>query len=449
MQRTYFGTDGIRGKTGTLPITPEFALKLGWAVGQVMAQDGKGSVVIGKDTRISGYLLASALESGFIAAGLDVVLLGPMPTPGVAYLTQALQAQVGVVISASHNPYYDNGFKFFDSKGKKLSDNVEQTIESILSLPMTMVDAHALGRARHHLLGAKQYITFCKSTFSQSENLQGMKIVVDCANGATYHIAPHVFSELGADVITIHHQPDGLNINAQCGSTHPQALQAAVVTHQADLGIAFDGDGDRLIMVDHLGEIVDGDELLFIIASGYHTQGILKGVVGTQMSNLGLEMAFRAINIPFMRSKVGDRYVMDALSQTGWELGGEGSGHIICLDKTTTGDGIIAALQVLRQLRLQQVPLHNLKKGMSKYAQILLNVPVANAQGVVADSQVQNACAQAEQELQQRGRILLRPSGTEPLVRVMAEGEDQTLISRIAQNIADIVEKVAIAQKAV
>jgi len=444
VQRKYFGTDGIRGRTGVPPITAEFALKLGWAVGQILAQDGRGSVLIGKDTRISGYMLAAALEAGLIAAGLDVFLLGPMPTPGVSYLTRSCGSQVGVVVSASHNPYYDNGIKFFSADGKKLPDAIESKIESLLSSEMTTVDPQNIGRAKIMEDAAGRYIEFCKGTFLKPFDLKGIKVVIDCANGATYHIAPHVFTELGADVIAINHQPDGFNINESCGSTHPEALQKAVLTHRAEIGIAFDGDGDRVILVDHRGEVVDGDEILFIIANSYRNRDILQGgVVGTQMSNLGLEKAFNQLQIPFMRTQVGDRYVMDALMQTGWQLGGEGSGHIICLDQTTTGDGIVSALQVLSAMCHANKTLHELKKGMHKCAQILLNVPVAKGSSVVNDSRVQLVLKQLEKDLQGKGRILLRSSGTEPVVRVMVEGEDKNIITHAAQEIAQVVEHVA------
>lgn len=444
LERKYFGTDGIRGRTGVHPITAEFALKLGWAVGQVLAQDGHGTVLIGKDTRISGYMLASALESGLIAAGLDVYLLGPMPTPGVAHLTQSLDAQVGVVVSASHNPYYDNGIKFFSAEGKKLPDAIESKIEAFLSLPMTTVEPRQMGKAKIMGDAPGRYIEFCKGTFLKPYDLKGIKMVVDCANGATYHIAPHVFTELGADVIAIHHQPDGFNINEKCGSTHPQSLQKAVLAHQAEIGIGFDGDGDRVIFVDHKGEVVDGDELLYIIACFYQQQGILNGgVVGTQMSNLGLENSLGLLNIPFSRTKVGDRYVMDELQQKNWVLGGESSGHIICLDKTTTGDGIVSALQVLSQMCVTNRSLHEMKKSMQKCAQMLVNVPVSNGVKVVNDSRVQSALKQGEKFMAGRGRILLRPSGTEPLVRVMVEGDDPKLVKQVAEGIALIVANVA------
>ncbi len=444
VQRKYFGTDGIRGRTGVPPITAEFALKLGWAVGQILAQDGHGTVVIGKDTRISGYMLSAALEAGFIASGLDVYLLGPMPTPAVSYLTRSVGAQVGVVVSASHNPYYDNGIKFFSAEGKKLPDAIESKIENLLTSPMTTVESHHIGRAKFMDDAAGRYIEFCKSTFLKPYDLKGIKIVIDCANGATYHIAPHVFTELGADVIVIHHQPDGFNINENCGSTHPASLQKEVLAHQAEIGIAFDGDGDRVILVDHKGEVVDGDEILFVIARSYHERGILNGgVVGTQMSNLGLEKVFKDLHIPFIRTHVGDRYVMDALVQTGWQLGGEGSGHIICLDKATTGDGIVCALQVLSAICQSGKTLHDLKKGMTKCAQVLVNVPVKNGAQVVKDARVLTKVEELEKSLQDKVRILLRSSGTEPVVRVMVEGEDKELVDETAQKIAQEVANAA------
>ena len=444
VSRKYFGTDGIRGRTGVTPITAEFALKLGWAVGQILAQDGRGTVVIGKDTRISGYMLSAALESGFVASGLDVYLLGPMPTPAIAYLTRSVGAQVGVVVSASHNPYYDNGIKFFSGEGKKFPDAIESKIESLLSANMTTAEPHGIGRAKFLEDAAGRYIEFCKGTFLKSHDLKGIKIVVDCANGAAYHIAPNVFSELGADVTVIHNQPDGFNINHECGSIHPKSLQERVLQEKAEVGIALDGDGDRVIFVDHKGEVVDGDELLYIIACSYHERGILNGgVVGTQMSNLGLERAFEQMHIPFTRTNVGDKYVMDALVQTGWQLGGEGSGHLICLDKTTTGDGIVSALQVLAHMCHTNKTLHELKKGMVKCEQVLLNVPVTNGAQVVKAPSVQEIVSKLQKELHSKLRILLRPSGTEPLVRVMVEGEDKTLIEQTAQQIAEVVKKAA------
>ena len=443
-ERRYFGTDGIRGRAGEHPITAEFALKLGWAVGQVLAQDGKGSVLIGQDPRSSGEMLVSALSAGAMEAGLEVYTLGIIPTPGVAYLTRSLNAQIGIMVSASHNPYYDNGIKFFSAEGKKLPDAIEEKIESYLDKPLTCVESYALGKTHQVLDASGRYIEFCKNSFLKGQDLKGIKIVVDCAHGATHDIAPHVFSELGAEVIAIFNQPDGTNINEGCGSTHPQALQKAVIENQAELGIAFDGDGDRVMFVDHMGELVDGDELLYLISQYYQNQGILQGgVVGTQMSNLGLEQAFNLHQIPFVRSKVGDRYVMDELKQKGWILGGESSGHIICLDKTTTGDGIISALQVLSYLCLKNQSLCDLKKGMNKCAQVLINVRVDKGSKIVQDPKLLEKVSQIEKDLAKKGRILLRPSGTEPLIRVMVEGEDQKLIQQVAEEIANLVKELA------
>lgn len=440
--RKYFGTDGIRGKTGQFPITADFALKLGWAVGQVLAQDGRGKVLIGQDTRVSGYMLSAALEAGMTASGLDVHLLGAMPTPGVAYLTKSLNAQIGAVVSASHNPYYDNGIKFFSGDGKKLPDLVESKIESYLDKPFVTVEGTRIGQQTYLQDAAGRYIEFCKHSFSKDYDLKGIKIVVDCANGATSYIAPHVFTELGADVIVINHQPDGFNINDKCGSTFPQSLQAEVLKHRAELGIAFDGDGDRLILVDHKGELVDGDEILFIIAM--HMKNKLQGgVVGTLMSNFGLELAFQAQKIAFLRARVGDRYVLDKLMEHNWTLGGENSGHIICLEHATTGDGIIAALQVLKALCENNDSLHTMKKGMTKFPQVLKNVKVTKPQSIIVDDTLQNAIAKMERSLQNKGRILVRASGTEPLVRVMVEGEDPIFVNTIADQMADVVEKVA------
>ncbi len=444
--RRYFGTDGIRGRVGEEPITAEFALKLGWAVGQYLAKEGKGAVLIGKDPRISGFMLAAALEAGLTAAGFDVHLLGNLPTPGVAYLTQALGAQLGIVVSASHNPYYDNGIKFFRQNGRKLPDQIEHEIESLLVNPLKTVDSRQMGRAQLVENAALRYIDFCKKSFLPFQDLTGLKIVLDCANGATSHIAPHVFAELGADVVTIHAEPDGFNINQDCGSTHPQNCQQAVLTEQAHLGIAFDGDGDRVIFIDNKGELVDGDELVYIIGSGLHAQGkLMGGVVGTQMSNFGLENAFKDLQIPFKRTQVGDRYVMDGLIEMGWQVGGESSGHIICLDKTSTGDGIISALQVLAQCVRSQKSLQDLKKGMTKCAQVLLNVPVSNGMQVMQNPKVLKAHQAALQQLENKGRILLRPSGTEPVVRVMVEGEDPDFIAKIAEQLAEAVQNIAAA----
>ncbi len=440
-QRKFFGTDGVRGRVGEGVITPEFMLKLGWATGRVLGCAGRRNlVVIGKDTRISGYMFESALEAGFSAAGVDIRLLGPMPTPGIAYLTRTLQACAGVVISASHNPFYDNGVKFFSAQGTKLADEVELAIEEELQKPMTTVDSSRLGKAERVVDAGGRYIEYCKSTVPFSMNLQHLKIVLDCANGATYNIAPSVFREMGAQVISLGVHPNGLNINDDCGSTQPDRLRDAVHEHGADLGIALDGDGDRLIMVDDRGEIVDGDELLFIIARSRQESGHLSGVVvGTQMSNLGLEHALQALDIPFARAPVGDRYVMEMLLQRGGVLGGESSGHIICLDRTTTGDGIVSALQVLEAMQLSGKTLYELKRGMRKYPMEMINVPVSGAVDIHSVSPVQAAVEAAEARLNGRGRVLLRPSGTEPVVRVMVEGEDSELVHQQVTALAAVV----------
>lgn len=443
MTRKYFGTDGIRGTVGTPPITPDFVLKLGWAAGTVLARqvnDSENKILIGKDTRSSGYIFESALEAGISAAGVDVRLLGPMPTPAIAYLTRTFRAQAGVVISASHNPYYDNGIKFFGADGRKLNDEIEQEIEAMLDQPMQMVTADKLGFVRRIEDARGRYIEFCKSTVPHRFSLKGMRVVVDCANGACYHIAPDVLEELGADVIAISHQPDGVNINLDCGSTHPGALQARVLAEQADLGIAFDGDADRVLMVRGDGELVDGDELLFILAMDRAERQVLQGgVVGTQMSNFGLELALKDRNVPFERAKVGDRYVMEMLDRRGWQLGGESSGHIVCLDQTSTGDGIISALQVLAALQRQNKTLTAACNEMGKVPQVLINVRGANRAGFDARPDVVAAMKDAEQKLAGRGRVLLRPSGTEPLVRVMVEGEDAGLVQSLCENIASAV----------
>lgn len=443
-QRKYFGTDGIRGKVGTPPITPEFILKLGWALGRVLTRTHpqlKNKVLIGKDTRISGYMFESALEAGLSAAGVNIRLLGPMPTPAIAYLTRTFHAQAGIVISASHNPFNDNGIKFFSGKGTKLPDDLELAIEAEIEMPMQTVPSDQLGKAQRIEDAAGRYIEFCKSTIPYDVNLKGLKIVVDCAHGATYHIAPNVLSELDAEVIPIGADPNGLNINLNCGSTQPKTLQRAVLEHQADLGIALDGDGDRLIMVDAQGAVVDGDELLFIIAKARKDAGSLQGaVVGTVMSNLGLEQALQELEIPFLRAKVGDRYVLEMLQQHRGTLGGESSGHIICLDRTTTGDGIITALQVLAVCVQTGLPLHELKAGMYKYPQRMINVPLSRKLDVVNLPEVQTAVHHAEQQLSQQGRILLRSSGTEPLLRVMVEGTDARLIEEISQQLAEVVK---------
>lgn len=440
-ERKYFGTDGVRGRVGEGPITAEFMLKLGWATGKVLSGGGRDLVVIGKDTRISGYMFESALEAGLSAAGVDIRLLGPMPTPGIAYLTRTLHACAGIVISASHNPHFDNGVKFFSAEGTKLPDEMERAIEAELDNPMTTVASDQLGKAERVHDARGRYIEFCKSTIPARITLRGMKIVVDCANGATYHVAPNVLDELGAEVIPIGVEPDGLNINQDCGSTKPASIRETVLAQGADLGIALDGDGDRLIMVDHQGEVVDGDELLFIIARSRQESDQLRGtVVGTLMSNLGLELALKARQIPFARAKVGDRYVMELLQETGGVLGGESSGHIICLDRTTTGDGIVSALQVLTTMAQTGKSLHELKSGMTKYPQHMINVPVARKVDLDGAVPVQQAVAAAEVRMNGRGRVLLRPSGTEPVVRVMVEGEDEAAVLREASELAAVVE---------
>ncbi len=446
MAKKYFGTDGIRGKVGEAPITADFFLKLGWAVGRVFANEGKGFVLVGKDTRISGYMFESALEAGLSAAGVDTRLLGPMPTPAIAYLTRTLRAKAGIVISASHNPYYDNGVKFFSVEGTKLPDDLEHQIEAYLDAPITTVDSANLGKAKRVVDAAGRYIEFCKATIPAGLDFKGLKIVLDCANGATYHIAPHVFSEIGAEVIKIGCEPNGLNINDNCGSTKPNNLIAKVLEQQADLGIAFDGDGDRVVMVDHKGEIVDGDELIYIIAQSRLAKNQLNTpVIGTLMSNLGMEKALAELNISLLRAQVGDRYVMEMLTEHKGILGGENSGHIICLDKTTTGDGIVAALQVLEQMHETGKSLHELKSGMQKYPQILLNIKVAQKVNLAEIPAIQKSVAAAEQVLGKNGRILLRASGTEPLIRVMVEGSDEKTVTALAQQLAEDVKNAIIA----
>jgi len=438
--RNYFGTDGIRGRVGEYPVTPEFMLKLGWATGRVLGTHRNDRVVIGKDTRISGYMFESALEAGLSAAGVDILLLGPMPTPAVAYLTRTLHACAGIVISASHNAFADNGIKFFSAEGAKLPDEVESAIEAEIDRPMSTVDSDRLGKARRISDAGGRYIEFCKSTIPLSLSLKGMTVVVDCANGATYDVAPSVFDELGAAVVAIGVDPDGLNINRDCGSTHPERLQKTVLEHQADVGIALDGDGDRVIMVDHRGELVDGDELLYIIAISRLQGGALDGrVVGTLMSNLGLEHALQSHNIAFERTDVGDRYVLERLNQTSSLIGGESSGHIICLDRTTTGDGIVSALQVLATMAQTGKSLYELKTGMRKYPQCMINVPVSKKIDLDKAAAVQEAVRSAEQRLAGRGRVLLRPSGTEPVVRVMVEGEDAQQVHMEAEQLASVV----------
>jgi len=440
MERKYFGTDGIRGRVGDGVMTPEFVLKLGWAVGRVLCSENNDLVLIGKDTRISGYMFESVLEAGLSAAGVNARLLGPMPTPAVAYLTRTLRAAAGIVISASHNPYYDNGVKFFSAEGKKLPDAIEQEIENQLEQPLEVVASDKLGKVERISDAAGRYIEFCKSTIPTRITLNGLKLVVDCAHGATYHIAPNVFSELGAEVISLSSKPNGLNINEKCGATDPKELRMAVIEHHADLGIAIDGDGDRIIMVDDTGAIVDGDELLYVIANARKHENLLHGgVVGTLMSNLGLEHALREQEIEFSRAAVGDRYVMEMLKERSWLIGGESSGHIICLDRTTTGDAIISALQILQVLVTEQISLREAKSGMSKYPQILINVPIQAKIDLDNTPRIQQAVKDAESDLADSGRVLLRPSGTEPLVRVMVEGVDAPQIQQLAQQIADSV----------
>lgn len=444
MSKKYFGTDGIRGRVGQSPMTPDFVLKLGWAVGRVFAEEHKGPVLIGKDTRISGYMLESSLEAGLSAAGVDVRLLGPMPTPAIAYLTRTFRASAGIVISASHNPYYDNGLKFFSRQGLKLPDEIEYAIEAELAKPIDVVKSDQLGKAERIDDATGRYIEFCKRTIPSSDALHGLKIVVDCANGATYHSAPHVFQELGAEVISVGNDPDGVNINKDCGATLPRLLCETVLSHGADIGLALDGDGDRLIMADHKGEVVDGDEALFVIAQGRRKEDTFEGgIVGTLMSNLGLEQALERDGIPFKRTNVGDRYVMERMIKEGWQLGGENSGHIICLDRTTTGDGIVAALQVLHSMVSSGQTLHELKSGMQKFPQILVNVPLESSLDLDGSSLVQEAVKDVETQLADRGRVLLRPSGTEPLIRVMVEGENHDSVSEFAESIADAVRQSA------
>ncbi|WP_025152373.1 phosphoglucosamine mutase [Morganella morganii] len=439
--RKYFGTDGIRGKVGDSPITPDFVLKLGWAAGKVLARHGSRKIIIGKDTRISGYMLESALEAGLAAAGLSASFTGPMPTPAVAYLTRTFRAEAGIVISASHNPYYDNGIKFFSIDGTKLPDHVEEAIEAEMEKPLTCVESAELGRANRIVDAAGRYIEFCKGTFPNEQSLNGLKMVIDCAHGATYHIAPNVLSELGAEVIAIGCDPNGININEKCGATDVRQLQERVLAEGAHVGLAFDGDGDRLIMVDHLGEKVDGDQILFIIAREALRQGQLRGgAVGTLMSNMGLELALKQLGIPFERAKVGDRYVLEKLQEKGWRLGAENSGHIILLDKTTTGDGIVAGLQVLSAMVRNNMSLHDLCSGMKLLPQVLVNVRFAGQHDPLASEEVTRVAQEVEKELNGKGRVLLRKSGTEPLIRVMVEGEDEAQVTAMANRIADAVK---------
>ena len=442
MKLKYFGTDGMRGRVGEHPITADFILRLGRAVGIVLAADDKRAVVIGKDTRISGYMFESALEAGLAAAGANVLLLGPMPTPAVAYLTRTLYACAGIVISASHNPYEDNGFKFFSADGEKLPDEIEQAIEEELEKPFVTVDSESMGKAARVDDAAGRYIEFCKGTVPFGTLLAGLRVVLDCANGSTYRVAPAVLQELGAKVHVIGNEPDGMNINRDFGSTRPAAMQAEVVRQGADLGIALDGDGDRVVMADHEGELVDGDELLYIIARARQAEGKLQGgVVGTVMTNFGLERALADLGIPFLRTPVGDRHIHRALIEQGWTLGGEASGHLLSLDRTSTGDGIVSALQVLEVVVRNGKPLRELCEGMEKYPQTMINVPVsADARERLADSQrISEAVRRVESELNGRGRVILRPSGTEPLIRVTLEGADSAQVDLLARQLAEAV----------
>jgi phosphoglucosamine mutase len=451
MSRKYFGTDGVRGRVGEVPITPDFVLRLGFAAGEVLARGRGGhdrpTVLIGKDTRVSGYMLEAALESGFAAAGVDVMLCGPMPTPAVAYLTRALRLSAGIVISASHNPYPDNGIKFFSADGGKLPDAVEHEIEAALERPLACRPSAELGKARRIDDAAGRYIEFCKSTFPNDFDLKGVRVVVDCAHGAAYHIAPHVFHELGADVHAIGDEPNGFNINDGCGATQPQALAAAVAARGADVGIALDGDGDRLLMADASGRTYDGDELLYVIARRRAMRGRLAGVVGTLMTNLALERALGGLGVGFARAKVGDRYVLELMQERGWDLGGENSGHLICLDKHTTGDGIVSALQVLAAMREERADLAAVAGGLRLYPQRLINVRVARGFDWEGEPAIAQARAAAGKRLGDKGRLLLRASGTEPVLRVMVEGETAELVETVATELAQAVEQAAAAAR--
>ena len=443
MARKYFGTDGMRGRVGVEPMTAATVMKLGWAAGKVLAREGNRDVLIGKDTRVSGYLFESALEAGLSSAGINLKLLGPMPTPAVAYLTRTFRAAAGVVISASHNPYYDNGVKFFSAEGTKLPDETEMAIEEMMGHDIETVDSAELGRALRIDDAPGRYIEFCKSTFPTGLRLDGMKIVVDSANGAAYHIAKGVFEELGAEVVAIGADPDGLNINRDCGATSPDLLRAHVLMERADIGVALDGDADRLIMVDHRGEIVDGDELLYVLVKSRLDSGDkVPGVAGTLMSNLGLEHGLRDLGVDFVRAKVGDRYVLEELRTRDWKLGGESSGHIICLDRTTTGDRLVAALQILAYVQQSGEPLATLRSGMTRYPQVLINVPLSHREALNDNTEVQEVIAAAEAELGDSGRVLLRPSGTEPVVRVMVEGRVANDVEKICHRVAETVGRV-------
>ena len=446
MNRKYFGTDGIRGRVGEAPVTPDFMLKLGWATGKVFAsEDGtKPTVVIGKDTRVSGYMLESALQAGLVAAGANVKLLGPLPTPGIALLTRTQKADAGIVISASHNPYFDNGIKFFNGQGSKLSDELELQIEAMIDSPMETVDSEQLGKASRIVDAAGRYVEYCKSTFPDELSLKGMKLVIDCAHGATYHIAPAVFEELGATTVVIGATPDGYNINDGVGSTEPAALQAKVLEEVADIGIAFDGDGDRLQMVNAKGELLTGDDVLYVLAMHRLAKGDSDaGIVGTLMTNMGLELALEAGGLRLARAKVGDRYVKELMVAEGWSLGGESSGHIICGDLSTTGDGVIAALQVLAAVRASGKSLEALASGFNPLPQVLVNVRITKSFDLSAHPTIAEACRRVESELKGRGRLLLRPSGTEPVIRVMVEGDDTVAIDALADQVADAIRQAA------
>lgn len=445
-QRKYFGTDGIRGMVGQWPISADFMLRLGRAAGSVLARDGKErpNVLIGKDTRISGYMFEAALEAGLVAAGADVGLLGPMPTPAVAYLTRSMRAQTGIVISASHNPHHDNGIKFFSANGEKLSDEVELAIEREIDAEFVTVPSERLGRARRIDDAVARYAEYCKGTVAEDFSLHGLKLVLDCAHGATYQVAPKVFAELGAEVIAIGDRPDGFNINREVGSTHPQTLQQAVLAHGADIGIAFDGDGDRVQLVDRHGVLADGDDILYVLARSWHAQGMLKGpVVGTLMSNYGLQLALAELEVPLIRANVGDRYVLQKLKEHGGVLGGETSGHVLCLDRATTGDGIVVALAVLEALARSGLDLAAARQGLQKMPQVMLNVRAAGAREALASSEVKQALAEVEQILHGRGRVVLRASGTEPLVRVTIEGADAAEVQQLAEKLAGTVKSAA------
>ncbi|MEY4453493.1 MAG: phosphoglucosamine mutase [Pseudomonadota bacterium] len=450
MARHYFGTDGIRGVVGQDPITPDFFIRLGFAIGSILVKNNTDkkikhpSVVIGKDTRVSGYMLESALEAGFIAAGVDVYLTGPMPTPAIAYLTKALRSQAGIVISASHNPFPDNGIKIFSEAGEKLPDAFETEVELALSQPIKTVLPHKLGKAKRVDDAEGRYVEFCKSTFPEKLNLRGLKIVLDCAHGATYRVAPKIFSELGAEVIAIGNEPDGFNINLNVGSTNPKTIKEATLKHKADLGIAFDGDGDRVVMIDHLGNIIDGDQLLLVIARALKEKNQLKGgVVGTLMTNMAIEKALQDLGVEFVRTHVGDRYVLETLLEKGWLIGGENSGHILTLDQHSTGDAIIASLQVLKSLRLLSQSLYEATKDSPLYPQVLINVETHKKIDLEKHQSIQDAVKNVEVELNSKGRVLLRPSGTEPKIRVMVEGEDLEMVKTHANFIADKVREVA------